>query len=106
MGSSLNTLVLCLGLREIKELTLENFFSEVGPSLFSSHLKGQMIFLESFLWVLQITATGSVTWQYEPRRMGLPFSGFHPNEIIILVQTPERAQMYSTEEFLFYPPQW
>lgn len=60
-----------------------------------------MIFLESFLCVLHIRALGSVTWKYEPQRMVLPFSGFHTNEIIILVQTPERAQIYSIEIFLF-----
>lgn len=64
-----------------------------------------MIFPESFLWVLHIRVTGSVSWNYEPRRMTLHFSGFHTNEIIILVQTPEWAQTYGIEVFLLYPPQ-
>lgn len=105
METSLKTLVLCLDLRGIEEPALENLFSEVGSFLVQLPLC-QMILLESFLWVMLIRATGFMTWNYEPQRMISSFSGFHTNEIIILVQRPEWAQMYSLEVFLFYSPQW
>lgn len=75
-----NTCVLCLGPEGIKESTLENLFTTVGYFLVHIPLS-QRMFLESFLWVVLTRATVSVTQNYGPQRMVLPFPGSHKNEI-------------------------